>query len=115
MVVYAAEYDGHLPNALTWPHDLRPYVESQRLYHCPGDSRTGERSYDMLQRWSYLRIPDAEADRTILLYEIGKSGPEYRHNGGMNVGHGDGHVKWYPREKMTPNAILRGVLKGEKP
>ncbi|MEN6549585.1 MAG: H-X9-DG-CTERM domain-containing protein [Armatimonadia bacterium] len=115
ILAYESDYNGHLPNALTWPSDLCRYVETERLYHCPEDRRKGERSYEMLQRWSYQHLSDADAHRTILLYEIGKSGPEYRHNGGMNVGHGDGHVWWYSHAKMTPEIILRGVLEEEKP
>jgi hypothetical protein len=115
ILTYAADYDGHLPNALTWPDDLSRYLKTGRPLHCPADLRKGERSYDMLQRWSYLRLADAEADRAILLYEIGKFGPEYRHNGGMNVGHRDGHVKWYSQERMTPEIILSGVVEGRQP
>ncbi|MEI6503599.1 MAG: H-X9-DG-CTERM domain-containing protein, partial [Armatimonadota bacterium] len=68
-----------------------------------------------LQRWSYQRLPEAKSARLILLYEIGKYGPEYRHIEGMYIGFGDGHVKWYPREAMTPGTILGGVVPAAKP
>jgi hypothetical protein len=108
MQTYAADYDGRLPNALTWPADLRPYVQDDRFLHCPEDQRKGERSYEMLQRWSYQRLPEAKSDRVILLYEIGKYGPEYRHYDSMYIGHGDGHVKLYAHAAMTPEVILSG-------
>jgi len=107
---YAADYDGRLPNALTWPEDLRPYFQDQELLHCPEDTRQGERSYEMLQRWGGQRLPEAKAHHLILLYEIGKYGLEYRHYDGIYLGHGDGHVKWYRQEKMTPETILGGLV-----
>lgn len=116
MRAYTEDYDGRLPNALTWAGDLCPnYLETDRFFHCREDTRQSERSYEMLQRWSYQRLPDAKSARLILLYEIGKSGPEYRHMNGMYVGFGDGHTKWYPREAMTPGTILGGVAPAAKP
>ena len=115
MQQYAADYDGRLPNALTWPADLAPYYRDDRLLHCPDDPRKGERSYDMLQRWGYRPLPDRNADRLIALYENGKYGAGYRHTDGMYVGFCDAHVKWYTREKMTPGVILNGVAPGAAP
>lgn len=109
MQAYAADYEGSLPNALTWAVDLQPYFQDVRLLHCPEDRRRGERSYEMLQRRGDRRLPASGADRLIVLYEIGKYGPEYRHTDGMYVGHGDGHAKWYARTSMTPEVILRGI------
>ena len=113
---YTTDYDGRLPNALTWAADLCPdYLETVRFFHCPEDQRQSERSYEMLQRCGYQRLPEAKAARLILLYEIGKYGPEYRHMEGMYVGFGDGHAKWYSPEDMTPETILSGVAPAAKP
>jgi len=106
MQAYAADYDSCLPNALTWPANLHPYYQSDRYLHCPEDERPRERSYEMLQRWGDQRIPQGKAERLILLYEIGKYGLDYRHSDGMWIGHGDGHVRWYARDEMTPGTIL---------
>jgi len=122
--LYAEENDRRLPNALEWPRAITPYVRSERLLHCPKDVRwmrqeegmlAGPRSYDMLQRWSdqhLLRDAD-EAASAIVLYEIGDLGLVYRHNDGVNVGFMDGHVKWFTREAMLPQMILKGAVPRE--
>ena len=110
MQAYAADHDERLPNALTWPKDLRPHAGSSRRLHCPSDQLPGERSYEMLQSWSGKQLlTDDDLSRPILLYEIGKFGVEYRHNGGINLGFVDGHCKWFARERVPPSVILRGI------
>ncbi|MEN6549583.1 MAG: H-X9-DG-CTERM domain-containing protein [Armatimonadia bacterium] len=85
----------------------------------------------MLQRWSGREVPShwqardgvrdnpmrkvEHVERAVLLYEVGRDGLDYRHFGGMQIGFLDGHVKWYPREKMTPEIILRGFVEGGQP
>jgi len=122
LVQYAQDYDERLPNTLEWPRVLPPYVQGQTTFHCSTDSvwvrqrenqkPFGPRSYDMLQRWSYQRWPgDGErSPRLLSFYEIGDEGVAYRHNGGMNIGFMDGHVKWVSRAKMPPHVILKGVV-----
>jgi len=107
---YVADYGDRLPNALTWPVDLQPYFRDDRSLHCPQDSCRGGRSYDMLQKRGYQRLPETGGARLVLFYEIGKHGAEYRHMAGMNIEFCDGHPKWYSREEMTPGDILMGVL-----
>ncbi|MEN6547262.1 MAG: H-X9-DG-CTERM domain-containing protein [Armatimonadia bacterium] len=114
-LAYAQDYEGRLPNALTWSSDLLPYYKNERMLHCPQDLRKAERGYDMLQRRGLQRLPSDDAGTLILLYEIGKHGVEYRHNDGMNIGFCDGHVKWYSPRVMTPEVILRGVVEETKP
>ena len=123
---YAADYDGHWPNSLTWPEDLMAGTPTGASSHlsplalvCPQERRDpiihklyvqDRISYAMLQSRSYRPLSDPQPERLIVLYEIGKYGLSYdRHNNGMNIGHADGHAKWYSRNQMTPGVILSGV------
>jgi prepilin-type processing-associated H-X9-DG protein len=123
--IYGADHDERLPNMLLWAPTLRECYKAEHVLLCPGDSRmpldrfgadaamaarTGFLSYDMLQRWSYHRLPpQAQAERAIVLYEVGRKGLEYRHLGGMNVGFLDGHQKYYLASELTPAMILSGT------
>jgi hypothetical protein len=124
LLAYAHDNGDGLPNALAWESCLKPYVRIEVAYLCPEDKRPNSPnprelyrasaydfvSYALLQRWSYCRpLEEPDPSQTILVYEIGKNGVQYRHHGGMNIGHGDGHGKWYAGYKMTPDLIIGGL------
>jgi prepilin-type processing-associated H-X9-DG protein len=121
LLMYAQDYDERLPNSLEWPAVLLPYVRGESLFHCPQDSRWvgddkkrdlwGQRSYDMLQRRSFQRLPEEKRGPSLIaFYETGDMGIAYRHNEGIHLGFMDGHVKWYAREVAPPLVILKGQL-----
>jgi prepilin-type processing-associated H-X9-DG protein len=101
-MMYAQDWDEHLPKADAWQTQLRPYVKSESILHCPSDGRPGP-SYAMntkLSRLSLSRISNPA--ETVLFYESDLHGSSphgvnasqaMRHNGGMVVAYADGHVK----------------------
>ena len=123
--MYATDHDERLPNMLLWAPALREYCKAEFILLCPGDrrmpldrfgedadmaARAGFLSYDMLQRWSYQKLPtQGRAEKAIVLYEVGRKGLEYRHFGGMNIGFLDGHQKYYAVKDLTPKMILSGT------
>ncbi|MEN6549582.1 MAG: hypothetical protein ABFE07_26350 [Armatimonadia bacterium] len=131
MIVYAQDSDERLPNMLVWvPATMTSLKNNTSIYVCPQDRRcpwgyelTKDEhtnlnfiSYDALQKWSHQTLPPrAQAGQRIVLYEVGRRGLDYRHFGGMKIGFLDGHVKWYSREEMTPEIILRGVVAKGQP
>jgi prepilin-type processing-associated H-X9-DG protein len=145
-LMYAQDNDQRLPNALRWVPSMLTYSSNTERYVCPKDSRCPWLypftlrnhppnldfiSYDMLQRWSYQKLPPQgqarnevrdrpmneveHVERAVLLYEVGRQGLDYRHFGGMQIGFLDGHVKWYSKEEMTPAIILSGNAPAAKP
>jgi len=121
---YVVDNDSRLPDAVSWEPVLRPYYKNPSMVICPQDSRIPwyERdptfvdrhrvsfiSYDMVRRWSLQKLPsDKQAATALSFHEVGKTGPDYRHFDGMNAAFLDGHVRWYTRELLPPDAILNG-------
>lgn len=124
MLAYAQDWDERLPHVQTWAPGLKPYLTGKpasgeiTLYRCPQDLRfshdRGDQvpsiiSYAMVPRWSlqYLLASD-DTSSMVLLYDVGPVGPAYRHDGGIYVGLGDGHVKLVPRKQLSLRAIQSG-------
>ncbi len=104
MGMFAEDYDGRLPNALTWVDDLQPYTKNEQIFNCPHHSTAQMDSYAMVRRYSGVKLEDIDnLAETIIIYEAENGQPAYRHNGGMNVGYADGHGKWL--KQLPPDAL----------
>jgi prepilin-type processing-associated H-X9-DG protein len=118
MLLYANDYDGHLPQAANWPQAMHPYTRNDRLLKCPEDKSSAKCSYAMNAalsgKDSYALENSAEV---VILFEVahpGQSGggprdvirpgrhKEGRHylfswlgRRGSNYAFADGHARWY--------------------
>ena len=126
MLMYGQDWDERLPRVQTWAPALKPYLSHQtdallRLGRCPQDERPAVArgdgvpsplSYAMVPRWSLHRLLNSgEAPSMVLLYDVGPMGPAYRHSDGLNVGFGDGHAKWLPRDAFSPLTVQGGLYR----
>jgi prepilin-type processing-associated H-X9-DG protein len=95
-LMYAQDYDGHLPDATHWQDQLFPYIKNRQLYVCPTPEPGTGNTYAMNRRLSAARASDYPSpSQTIVFYDADEAGrPVARHNGGTNCAFLDGHVKW---------------------
>lgn len=104
-LIYAIDYDEHLPPASDWPQNCLPYVASAQVYLCPSDRRPAkqrsgdlETSYTMSAAAGDLHLSAVNPMALAVMFdgtEIagGREAAEARHVGGLNVGYADGHTK----------------------
>lgn len=108
-LMFAGDHD-RLPYASTWSDDIFPYVKNHQIFRCPNDESGAEVSYALVSRWSGAVLKDIPSPgEAIIIYEVQNGQPAHRHNGGMNVGYADGHVKWLkelPAEVTGTTAIM---------
>ncbi len=106
-MMYAADYNDHLPDAGVWPEKLNPYTHNALIYKCPSDERTSPPlwqgnpvSYTMSAACSGvdLKTVTSPADVPLtydgLVLAGGVGDADFRHNGGANCVYADGHAKW---------------------
>lgn len=105
-MIYATDYDEHLPPASDWPQNCFPYINSAEVYLCPSDQRPAkqrsgdlETSYTMSAAAGGLHLPTVNPYALAVLFEGteiagGREAAEARHVGGLNVGYADGHARW---------------------
>lgn len=111
---YAEDYDGRLPDAITWDQAIEPYLGNRQIPKCNMDKSDQAASYAMVQRWGGVKLEDIpDRAETILIYEVEHGRPAYRHNEGMNVGYADGHAKWL--RELPPDALDPGDTTGMMP
>jgi prepilin-type processing-associated H-X9-DG protein len=44
-LIYASDFDDHLPDSQTWMDRLVPYAKNEDLYHCPDVKKTNPHAY----------------------------------------------------------------------
>jgi prepilin-type processing-associated H-X9-DG protein len=107
MLMYAADYDGALPDATGWPLGIQPYVKDQDSFLCPADDRVDPQDpggrptgYTMYEPMTGLYLNSLkEKGKAYLLFDgtevAGEEGAAaFRHDGGLNLAYVDGHTKW---------------------
>ncbi len=104
MLMYALDYDEHLPVPDTWNEELTPYVKYEQVYRCPAEPVKVVPSYGMNRLLGGLN-PDnlVSPDKTVLLFDslpgkdrFGGRGllPDPpRHDNYQIIGFVDGHAK----------------------
>ncbi len=109
VLMYAQDWDETLPGP-EWVNEIMPYIKNEAVFVCPAqpDLTVGYAFNEALLGALLGDIPmPAE---TIILFDsdLGDEAPvggsealpeEGRHNGGVNVGFADGHVKWMSLEE----------------
>ncbi len=128
MLMYASDYDDRWPYAGNWPDAILPYINNTQIYACPSDGRTDGRSnkqtsgcsesvsYTMSPAFNgfYAGFPyppgTLPPGETGVLFDGtqlggGRDVAAYRHNGGLNVGYADGHVKWVGKKHFGEIAL----------
>ena len=113
MKMYSADYDGPLPDALTWPLALRPYVKDD-AFLCPADDRIAPQdpggrptSYTMYDPMGGLILSSLkEPAKAYLLFDGTEVAGEeaaaaFRHEGGLNLAYVDGHAQWVGEAKFN--------------
>lgn len=102
LLEYAADNGDRLPPADGWTAATLPYTKNTQIFVCPQAWEGGHTGYALVARWAGTKLSNMpDPANTILLYEVENGQPVYRHNGGMNVGYADGHVKWL--RKLPPD------------
>jgi prepilin-type processing-associated H-X9-DG protein len=102
MLMYAQDYDGHLPDRRNWGDAVSVYVKNPRAYQCP--SLSGQRGTYAFNGW-LSRVSMNRLDsptRTVAGFDSRSGwnlagGPELadaRHNQGLYVMFADGRVQW---------------------
>lgn len=103
-IMYAQDHDELLPPK-TWAQDTFPYCKNRAIYVCPSRTQLPV-GYAMNRMVLGMRLANVPRPaETVLLFESNIGGenpvggaddvPEGGvHNGGINVGFVDGHVKW---------------------
>ncbi len=106
LLMYSQDYDDVLAaQGANWVDDVMPYIMNEQIFVCPSrpDLPVGYALDERLIGASLAQVPDPA--QTIIVFEsnIGGSNPvggpddippEGVHNGGINCGFLDGHVKW---------------------
>jgi prepilin-type processing-associated H-X9-DG protein len=114
MLLYALDWDEHLPSAARWGDSITKYLARDynatnghgitSLFHCR--DAASPYSYAFNRRLDHLALEQIEApSNTVLLFEadvstINAAGDRSllplrpRHSGALNIGFADGHVKW---------------------
>jgi len=102
---YCQDNDEQFPAADKWYDALLPYTRTADVFTCP-EVAPGKYGYAMNAKLSRRSLAALESPaETVLIYETtvlkrnyfgeGKD-LAFRHLGGANYAHSDGHVKWYP-------------------
>ena len=116
IMMYATDYDDHLPEATHWMDLTYPYVMYQDTYKCPGLLKKNLPGYGYAfhRHLSQKPLPKIKAPATvIMLFESNNLAynatdplttllSEGRHEGQnkINIGFADGHAKAYLREEI---------------
>lgn len=115
LLQYQQDYDEKLPPAKNWQDMIMPYVKSQQIFNCPS-VESGEYGYAYnwrLSKYGLGKINDPA--QMIELYETtnlkrNASGEgkdmAFRHMDGTNLAFVDGHVKWFAKDKLSPDSSL---------
>lgn len=106
---YAQDWDEVLPPAENWAEAILPYHKNTQIRLCPTDTSGQTISYAMVSRLGGMKLADIpDPQQTILIYEVERGQPIYRHNDGMNVGYVDGHTKWLQKlpEGFAPTTAI---------
>jgi prepilin-type processing-associated H-X9-DG protein len=103
-MMYMQDYDQTLPLKEEWTDDLMPYIRNEQVFTCPAkpDLAWG---YGFNEKLAGLKERKLEGPaQLVLLYEsdtgeknavgAGETLAAPRHQGGLNFGFADGHVKW---------------------
>ncbi len=105
MLMYAQDYDQHLPDAAIWMDELKPYLPKEQLFRCPAAPHL-EYGYAMnaaLSKHNLAEIPEPWQVAVIFDSDAGTRNASGgldavanppRHNGGNNYAYADGHAKW---------------------
>jgi prepilin-type processing-associated H-X9-DG protein len=104
ILMYAQDYDEVLPGE-KWADDLQPYIKNTQIMVCPArpDTKVGYAFNKALLKQNQGAIKNPA--ETAMVFDARAKGdnpvgtaddvpPEGVHNGGINVGFADGHVKW---------------------
>lgn len=114
MLQYTQDYDERYPPAKQWHDAIMPYVQDEKLFHCPAVA-SGKNGYAMNWKLSKKSASVVESTAIMaLIYEsttlkTNHSGEghdiAFRHLDGTNIAFADGHVKWFKQnaEKKWPN------------
>lgn len=78
MQMYTVDHDGKCPRTLD---NLRQYVASEKVFHCPSACTSSEPNY---QIFCGTNVTDV----------VIREDPEDHRGAGGNVAYGDGHVEW---------------------
>ncbi len=122
MLMYASDYDEHLPMKGNWCDAVYPYVTNRQIFVCPllPDAECGY-AYNSQLSEAYLRRITSPA-KAVSLFDArggswnlagGRELVDPRHNGGPNVAFADGHVKWMSESGLE--MLEWGTLPGEQP
>jgi len=103
---FANDHDGALPSAFNWQRSVEPYLKNSQIFQCVSTEAKPGVNYAMNASLSGRKLDSiAKPNEAVLIYEVQNGQPALRHNGGMNVGYVDGHVKWVkggPPDYMGP-------------
>jgi len=114
--MFAKDYEGRLPGAVTWEEDIMPYVKNEHLFECPSrlDREEGGYALNPLVAGKKLDDIDDKAN-TVLLYEVDEHGqPVFPHNDGANFAFVDGHVKWFSKRDAPEGIRSTGYIPPER-
>ena len=116
LMMYAQDYNEHLPPAEKWMTVTQPYTKNKAIYVCPTVKKENPKaaaSYAMDTRlsgksFSKLKEPDAQAlayDSTRTDWDATDPGQTFapRHNAGKqgSLGFADGHAKQVSKEQFV--------------
>lgn len=106
---YSQDYDERLPGARAWIDEIKYYVPDRNIFTCPSVPQGQRYGYAYSVKLSHKPLSALEApaqmvavyETTVLkrnAYGLGED-IAYRHENGANYAFGDGHIKWFSREK----------------
>ncbi len=104
LMMYMQDYDQTLPLKEEWLDDLMPYIRNEQVFACPAKPDLAW-SYGFNEKLAGLKERKLEGPaEVVLIYESdtgeknavgdGETLAAPRHQGGLNFGFADGHVKW---------------------
>jgi prepilin-type N-terminal cleavage/methylation domain-containing protein/prepilin-type processing-associated H-X9-DG protein len=112
--------DGSMASGMLWQAALHPYINNTQVFNCPSSTYRWDGGHTDNLRYGYTRhiggLSLARIDEPSSTFLLGDSAAldgtnpmtyvlyhnyydrthlATRHNGGANIGHVDGHAKWY--------------------
>jgi len=110
--MFAEDYDGRLPGAVTWEEDIMPYVKNEQLFECLSRPRREKGGYAINPLVAGSKLEDiADPATTVLLYEVDEHGqPVYPHNDGANFAFVDGHTRWFSKDNPPEGIETSGFI-----